>query len=101
MKIGVITKREKAHKAGSVMQEAAELLRSRGVEVEAIYPEDSRLDVARVEAYCVRPGLRSSIPTRPSSPCATRSSRQKCCNRPTSHCLKPGSRRSLNNWPVC
>src|SRR6266511_1025462 len=36
MKIGVITKREKAHKAGSVMQEAAELLRSRGVEVEAM-----------------------------------------------------------------
>src|SRR5215475_12884958 len=52
MKIGVITKREKAHKAGSVMQEAAELLRSRGVEVEAIYPEDSGIDVARVEAEC-------------------------------------------------
>jgi ribosomal protein S6--L-glutamate ligase len=52
MKIGVITKREKAHKAGSVMQEAAELLRRRGVEVEDIYPEDSRVDVARVEADC-------------------------------------------------
>jgi len=52
MKIGVITKREKAHKAGSVMQEAAELLRSRGVAVEDIYPEDSSLDVARVEADC-------------------------------------------------
>jgi len=52
MKIGVITKREKAQKAGSVMQEAAELLRSRGAAVEAIYPEDSRLDVARVEADC-------------------------------------------------
>jgi ribosomal protein S6--L-glutamate ligase len=52
MKIGVITKREKAHKAGSVMQEAAELLRTRGVEVEDIYPEDSSLDVARVEADC-------------------------------------------------
>jgi ribosomal protein S6--L-glutamate ligase len=52
MKIGVITKREKAHKAGSVMQEAAELLRTRGVEVEDIYPEDSSLDVARVDADC-------------------------------------------------
>jgi len=52
MKIGVITKREKAHKAGSVMQEAAELLQTRGVEVEDIYPEDSSLDVARVEADC-------------------------------------------------
>jgi len=52
MKIGVITKREKAHKAGSVMQEAAELLRTRGVAVGAIYPEDSSLDVAQVEADC-------------------------------------------------
>lgn len=52
MKIGVITKREKAHKAGSVMQETADLLQSRGVTVEAIYPEDSRLDVARVETDC-------------------------------------------------
>jgi ribosomal protein S6--L-glutamate ligase len=52
MKIGVITKREKAHKAGSVMQMAAELLRSRGVAVAEIYPEDSRLDVARVEVDC-------------------------------------------------
>ena len=52
MKIGVITKREKAHKAGSVMQKAAELLRSRGVEVDEIYPEDSGIDVARVEADC-------------------------------------------------
>ncbi|HEU0179688.1 MAG TPA: hypothetical protein VFV58_36115 [Blastocatellia bacterium] len=52
MKIGVITKREKAHKAGSVMQETAETLRSRGVTVEAIYPEDSRFDVAMVEADC-------------------------------------------------
>jgi ribosomal protein S6--L-glutamate ligase len=52
MKIGVITKREKAHKAGSVLQETLELLRSRGVTVEAIYPEDSRVDVTRVEADC-------------------------------------------------
>jgi len=52
MKIGVITKREKAHKAGSVTQEAAELLRTRGVAVEDIYPEDSGLDVAQVEADC-------------------------------------------------
>jgi ribosomal protein S6--L-glutamate ligase len=52
MKISVITKREKAHKAGSVMQMAAELLRSRGIAVAEIYPEDSRLDVARVEVDC-------------------------------------------------
>lgn len=52
MKIGVITKREKAHKAGSVMQETVALLQSRGAVVEAIYPEDSRIDVARVEADC-------------------------------------------------
>jgi ribosomal protein S6--L-glutamate ligase len=52
MKVGVITKREKAHKAGSVMQETVELLQSRGVAVETIYPEDSRFDVARVEADC-------------------------------------------------
>src|SRR5499426_1775742 len=52
MKIGVITKREKAHKAGSVMQETAELLRSRGAAVEAIYPEDLRIDVGRVEVDC-------------------------------------------------
>jgi ribosomal protein S6--L-glutamate ligase len=52
MKIGVITKREKAHKAGSVMQETVALLRSRGAEVEAIYPEDSCVDLARVEADC-------------------------------------------------
>src|SRR5215470_3237524 len=52
MKIGVITKREEAHKAGSVTQEAAELLRTRGVAVEDIYPEDSGLDVAQVEPDC-------------------------------------------------
>jgi ribosomal protein S6--L-glutamate ligase len=52
MKIGVITKREKAHKAGSVMQETVALLQSRGAEVEAIYPEESCVDLARVEADC-------------------------------------------------
>jgi ribosomal protein S6--L-glutamate ligase len=65
MKIGVITKREKAHKTGSVMQEAAELLRSRGVEVEAIYPEDSSFDVARVEAerdlYLLKSGTETAL----------------------------------------
>ncbi len=52
MKIGVITKREKANKSGSVMRETVELLRSRGIAVEEIYPEDRRLDVARVETDC-------------------------------------------------
>src|SRR5262245_21851960 len=63
MKIGVITEREKAHKAGSVMQGTSELLRSRGVEVEEIFPEDSRLDVARVEADCDTYLLKSGTET--------------------------------------
>jgi ribosomal protein S6--L-glutamate ligase len=65
MKIGVITRREKAHKAGSVMEAAAETLRSRGVAVESIYPEDSRLDVARVEAdydlYLLKSGTETAL----------------------------------------
>jgi ribosomal protein S6--L-glutamate ligase len=52
MKIGVITKREKAHKAGSVMEEAVNALRSRGVAVEAIYPEDSHINIGSLEADC-------------------------------------------------
>ncbi|MGH9831607.1 MAG: ATP-grasp domain-containing protein [Blastocatellia bacterium] len=52
MKIGVITKREKATKSGSVMQEAIGLLQSRGVAVEAIYPEDACVDIAEVKADC-------------------------------------------------
>ncbi|MGH9937662.1 MAG: ATP-grasp domain-containing protein, partial [Blastocatellia bacterium] len=52
MKIGVITKREKAHKSGSVMRETTGLLESRGVTVEAIYPEDGCVDVAQVETDC-------------------------------------------------
>jgi ribosomal protein S6--L-glutamate ligase len=65
MKIGVITKREKASKGGSVMQETAELLQSRGVEVEAIYPEDSSIDVARVKAdhdlYLLKSGTEAAL----------------------------------------
>jgi ribosomal protein S6--L-glutamate ligase len=49
MRIGVITKREKAHKSGSVMQEATGLLQQRGVTVELIYPEDGFLDVAQIK----------------------------------------------------
>jgi len=52
MKIGVITKREKATKSGSVMQETIALLESRGVLVESIYPEDACVDVAQVKADC-------------------------------------------------
>ena len=52
MKIGLITKREKAHKSGSVMREAAGLLQSRGVAVDEIYPEDACVDVAQVKADC-------------------------------------------------
>lgn len=65
MRIGVITKREKAHKAGSVMEEAADILRSRGIAVEAIYPEDSLLDVAQVEAdydlYLLKSGTETAL----------------------------------------
>lgn len=52
MKIGVITKREKAHKSGSVMRETIGALESRGVVVESIYPEDACVDVAQVKADC-------------------------------------------------
>ncbi len=52
MKIGVITKREKAHQSGSVMQETIGLLDSRGVVVETIYPEDACLDVAQINNEC-------------------------------------------------
>jgi ribosomal protein S6--L-glutamate ligase len=52
MRIGVITKREKATKSGSVMQEAAGLLEARGVAVETIYPEDARIDIAGVNPDC-------------------------------------------------
>ncbi len=52
MKIGVITKREKAHKSGSVMQEAAGLLTGRGLTVEMIYPEDGVIEIERVKNDC-------------------------------------------------
>ena len=52
MKIGVITKREKAHKSGSVMRETAGILESRGVTVEEIYPEDDCVDIAQVTMDC-------------------------------------------------
>src|SRR5262249_19986275 len=52
MKIGVITKREKATKSGSVMQESIGLLESRGVSFELIYPEDTRVDIASIKANC-------------------------------------------------
>ncbi len=52
MKIGVITKREKAHKSGSVMQEAIGLLEARGNTIDSIYPEDACIDVAQVENEC-------------------------------------------------
>jgi ribosomal protein S6--L-glutamate ligase len=65
MKIGVITKREKAHKAGSVMEETSDILRSRGVAVEPIYPEDTLLDVMQVEAdydlYLLKSGTESAL----------------------------------------
>lgn len=52
MKIGVITKREKAHKGGSVLQAALDLLIARGVAVELIYPDDSLRNVAQIENDC-------------------------------------------------
>ncbi len=52
MKIGIITKREKAHQSGSVMQETIGLMQSRGAAVEMVYPEDACIDIARVKADC-------------------------------------------------
>jgi ribosomal protein S6--L-glutamate ligase len=52
MKIGVITKREKATKSGSVMQEAIGLLEARGVSFEIIYPEDGLVDIISVKDNC-------------------------------------------------
>ncbi|MGE0883971.1 MAG: RimK family alpha-L-glutamate ligase [Blastocatellales bacterium] len=52
MKIGVITKREKATKTGSVMQETIGLLNQRGIVVEQIYPEDQPINVAAVKPDC-------------------------------------------------
>jgi ribosomal protein S6--L-glutamate ligase len=52
MKIGVITKREKATKTGSVMQETIGLLTSRGVTVEQLYPDDQPINVAEVKNDC-------------------------------------------------
>ncbi|MBS1787245.1 MAG: hypothetical protein JST85_05960 [Acidobacteria bacterium] len=52
MKIGVITKREKATKTGSVMQETIGLLTARGIIVEQIYPDDEAINVAEVKADC-------------------------------------------------
>ena len=51
-KIGIITKRGKPTKSGSVTQEAIGLLESRGVVIESIYPEDACVDVARVKNDC-------------------------------------------------
>jgi ribosomal protein S6--L-glutamate ligase len=47
-----MTKREKAHKSGSVMQEAIGLLEARGLTVELIYPEDTFVDVAQINHDC-------------------------------------------------
>jgi ribosomal protein S6--L-glutamate ligase len=52
MKIGIITKREKATKSGSVMQKAMSILELRGVTFEMIYPEDGLVDVTSVRNDC-------------------------------------------------
>lgn len=52
MKIGVITKREKATKTGSVMQETIGLLTQRGITVEQIYPDNEAINIAEVKADC-------------------------------------------------
>jgi ribosomal protein S6--L-glutamate ligase len=52
MKIGVITKREKAAKSGSVMQETIGLLEARGIAFDLLYPEDDCLDVAAIRSDC-------------------------------------------------
>lgn len=52
MKIGLITKKEKAHKSGSIMQSALEILTGRGIAIETIYPEDRPRDVSEITADC-------------------------------------------------
>lgn len=52
MKIGVITKREKATKTGSVMQETIGLLNQRGINVEQIYPDDQAINIADIKTDC-------------------------------------------------
>ncbi len=65
MKIGLITKREKAHKAGSVMGAAVELLAGRGVEIETIYPEERARDVASIvnehDLYLLKSGTEMAL----------------------------------------
>jgi ribosomal protein S6--L-glutamate ligase len=65
MKIGVITKREKATKSGSVLQETVSLLESRGVAVRSIYPEDDRIDIAGVSSdhdlYLLKSGTEPAL----------------------------------------
>ncbi|MGH9846068.1 MAG: ATP-grasp domain-containing protein [Blastocatellia bacterium] len=52
MKIGIITKREKATKSGSVLQKAFSILELRGVTFEVIYPEDALVNVTSVRNDC-------------------------------------------------
>lgn len=52
MKIGVITKREKATQSGSIMQETIGLLTERGIVVEQLYPDDRPSNVAAIKPDC-------------------------------------------------
>lgn len=65
MKIGVITKREKTHKSGSVMSAALDLLRARGVHVELIYPDDGPLNIAQIknesDLYLLKSGTETAL----------------------------------------
>lgn len=65
MRIGLISKREKAHKTGSVMQAALQLLAERGVEVETIYPEECARDVASIanahDLYLLKSGTEMAL----------------------------------------
>ena len=60
MKIGVITRREKAHKSGSVMQETINVLEAGGAAVEQIYPEDGCITISLIRNECDLYLLKSS-----------------------------------------
>ncbi len=65
MKIGIITKREKATNSGSVMQKSVSILELRGVVFEMIYPEDGLVDIASVrndcDLYLLKSGTESAL----------------------------------------
>ena len=63
--IGIITKREKAHRAGSIMEQAVELLTARGIRVVNLYPEEMVCEISRIandcELYLLKSGTEMAL----------------------------------------